>query len=134
MSDLQLMSDLYAAFDRGDLDAIRPHLAPDFVLIQSGGLPWSGGYTGPDGFFDFVGKLFGHLETKLSMEQIYDAGGAIVQIGHSDGTVRSSGAAFRTREVHTSQVRDGRLVRLEIFVDADAMRSALRSDRSVAAS
>jgi hypothetical protein len=64
MSDLQLMTDLYAAFERGDLDAIRPYLAPDFVLIQSGDLPWGGRYTGPDGFFDFIGKLLGILRPR----------------------------------------------------------------------
>jgi ketosteroid isomerase-like protein len=127
MSDLQLVTDLYAAFDRGDLDAIRPLIAPDFVMTQPNGLPWSGRYAGPDGFFEFIGKLYSHLDTKVEVEEIYDAGGSIVQVGHTGGTVRANGAAFRAREVQVVELRDGLLVRFQVFVDVPVMRAALET-------
>jgi uncharacterized protein len=124
-SDVQLTADLYAAVDRGDLDAIRPHLAHDLIVDQPDGLPWSGQYHGPDGFFAFFGKLFSHVDTKVQTDHIYDAGRAIVQLGHTIGTIRSNGTAFDAPEVHALRFRDHQLVGFQVFIDVPLMQLAL---------
>lgn len=128
--DLKLVTELYDAFGRQDLDRIRPAIAADFVTEQPEGLPWSGRYHGPDGFFEFLGKLFSHLETTLEIEQIFDAGDTIVQVGHASGVVRATGVPFRGREVHTLTLREGKLVHYRVFSDVPAVQAALRENRT----
>ncbi|MDX6279862.1 MAG: uncharacterized protein QOH03_933 [Kribbellaceae bacterium] len=130
MSDLQLVKDLYAAFDRGDLDAIRSYLAADFTMNEPAGLPWSGNYAGPDGFFEFFGKLLSHVDAKVEIERIFDAGGTIVQVGHTAGTIRSNNAPFRSREVHTVVVRDSKISRIQVYLEVDVLHAALHAPAS----
>ncbi|MFC9693586.1 nuclear transport factor 2 family protein [Kribbella sp. NPDC056951] len=125
LSNVQLVTNLYEAYGRGDLDAIRSYLAPDVVMTQSEQLPWGGRYLGPDGFFEFLGKLNGYLDARLEVDDVFDAGDTIVEIGYTVGTVRASGARFRARESHLITLREQRIVRFQVLVDVPAMLAAL---------
>ena len=37
-------------------------MADDFVCYEAGGLPYSGTYHTPDGFFELGGRIFGAME------------------------------------------------------------------------
>ncbi|HZZ50604.1 MAG TPA: nuclear transport factor 2 family protein [Pseudonocardia sp.] len=125
MTDIELVTELYAAFDRGELASVQHHIAEDFVLDQPEHLPWSGRYYGPNGFLAFFATLAEHIDTRIETEQIFDAGGTIVQLGYTVGTVRANGAAFRSREVHLLTVRDRQLLRYRAFVEVPVMLAAL---------
>lgn len=127
LSNVQLVTNLYEAYGRGDLDAIRPYLAPDLVMTQPAELPWAGRYVGPDGFFEFFGILNSHVDAKLEIGDIFDAGDTIVEVGYTTGTVRANGAPFRAREIHLATLRDGLLVRFQVLVDVDAMLAAVNA-------
>lgn len=124
-TDLDTLRGAYDAFARRDLDAIKAALHPDFVMEQAAPLPWAGTRSGPEGFFAFLGSLLSHIDPVLEIEELYDAGDRIVQVGHTTGTVLASGRAFRVREVHVWQVRDGLLASFTVYIDAAAMRAAL---------
>jgi limonene-1,2-epoxide hydrolase len=46
----------------GKLDDARRLLHDDFVVHEAGGLPYSGEYHGPDGFFELLTKMNEFLE------------------------------------------------------------------------
>ncbi|MFB6721526.1 nuclear transport factor 2 family protein [Kribbella sp. NPDC056345] len=127
LSNVQLVTNLYEAYGRGDLDTIRSYLAPDVVMTQPEQLPWGDRYLGPDGFFEFLGKLNGYVDAKLDVEDVFDAGDTVVEVGHTVGTVRANGAQFRARESHLITLRDGQIVRFQVLVDVPAMLAAVNA-------
>lgn len=130
MTDIDLVTALYAALERRDLGAVRPYIAPDFVMDQPDGLPWSGRYYGPDGFMSFFHTLNDYLEATTETEIIFDGGGTVVQIGCAEGTIRANAAPFRTREVHLLNIRDGLVVRFRAYVQVPVMQAALDTVRA----
>jgi ketosteroid isomerase-like protein len=60
--------DAYAAFGRGDLDALREQFADDVVWHVGGRSPLAGDYKGQDEIFGFFGKLFEMTEGTLSID------------------------------------------------------------------
>ncbi|MBF8184310.1 nuclear transport factor 2 family protein [Nonomuraea sp. K274] len=78
-SDIETVRRIYDAFARRDLDAIRAAIAADAVIEQSSVLPWGGRHIGPDGLAAFLGTLLSHVDPTLEVDQIFDAGDAIIQ-------------------------------------------------------
>jgi ketosteroid isomerase-like protein len=54
----QRIRDGYAAFGRGDLEAIRDQFSPDIVWHIGGRSPLAGDYKGIDAVFEFFGRVF----------------------------------------------------------------------------
>ena len=50
----------------------------------------------------------------------------VVQTGRTRGTVRANGASFDIPEVHVWELRDGKVVRYQVYIDTPAMLDALR--------
>jgi hypothetical protein len=125
MTDIELVTEMYEGFDRREWAAVKSNIADDFVLDQPEHLPWSGRYYGPNGFLAFFQKLDEYIDTRSETEQIFDAGGSIVQLEHTVGTVWANGAPFPGREVHLLSVREGQLLRFRAFVEVPVMLAAL---------
>jgi len=119
------MRRLYEAFERGDLNTVRAAIHPDFVMHQTELLPWGGTHRGPDGYFAFLGTLFSHIETTVQIDEMYDSGDHVVQIGYTDGRVIATGRRFRLREVHLWQLEGGLITGWAVHLDARAMLAAL---------
>lgn len=56
--NVQRTRDDYAAFGRGDLDAIRENMSPDITWTVTGQSELAGTYRGIDEVFGYFGKLF----------------------------------------------------------------------------
>jgi uncharacterized protein len=125
-TDLETLRNLYDAFARRDLDTIRAVIHPEFVMYQSEALPWGGQRHGPEGLFAFLGELLSYVEPTLEIEELFDAGDRVVEVGHSTGVVHATGARFRVRELHVWQLREGLVISYEVYVDVAAMLAALR--------
>lgn len=119
------MRRLYEAFERRDLDTVRAAIHPDFVMHQTELLPWGGTHRGPDGYFAFLGTLFSYIETTVQIDEMYDSGDHVVQIGYTNGRVIATGRPFRLREVHLWQLEDGLITSWAVHLDARAMLAAL---------
>lgn len=59
----QVISSVYDAFKRGDVNYILQQVAPDAIWRQSRTLPWGGDYRGPQGAAEFFQKLDAAMET-----------------------------------------------------------------------
>ena len=124
--DLETVRRVYAAFDRADLGAVLALVDPEVTVVQSPALPWGGAHHGAEGVGRFLAALGTALESRAVTELLlHDGAGHVVQVGWTRGTVRATGAAFAVREVHVWTVHQGRVQRLEAYLDHAAMDEAL---------
>jgi ketosteroid isomerase-like protein len=62
---------------------------------------------------------------RVEVDELVDAGDAVVALGHTAGVGKASRAAVEERMAHVIWFRDGRPYRLKVFVDRDeALRAA----------
>ena len=126
MSDkTDLVAGFYRAIGEGDLDTMMAMIDPSITIEQTDELPWGGRYEGLDGFGAFFGKLLGTISSKVEVEEIFEAGDHVVEMGRTRGTVNATGAEFDVREVHIWELRDGKAVSFRAYIDTPAMLSAL---------
>lgn len=123
--DIRIVTDLHHDLTCGDLDRVRPVIAPEFMMRQSARLPWGGTYYGPDGFFEFHLRRLGYLDTRSTIEQLFDAGDRIVRIGTVHGVIRATTTPLRCRQVDVFTLRDSKLITYATFLDAPALLTAL---------
>jgi uncharacterized protein len=126
MSDgTELVARGYRAMAERDVDTVMAMIDPSITVWQTEELPWGGRYDGIDGFIEFFGKLLGTITSKVEVEQIYDAGEHVVEVGRTRGTVNATGAGFDVAEVHIWELRDGKAVSFRAYIDTPAMLAAL---------
>ncbi|MWA14641.1 nuclear transport factor 2 family protein [Streptomyces sp. BA2] len=126
--NMQAVRDVYQAFTDGDLDGFIESLAPDFVSRQSDAVPWHGTYQGHDGVREMFGKVAERADATYEPSQFIEGDEHIVVVGDARITPRGTGAATTVRELHIWRVADGRLLGLEVFLNAPAsLLAALES-------
>jgi len=110
----------YQAFVDGDLDRFVESLAPGFVSQQSAAVPWRGVYRGHDGVRQLFEKVAEHAEATYEPAELIEGDDRVVVVGNARITPRSTGEATAVRELHVWHVADGRLLGLEVFLNAPA--------------
>jgi ketosteroid isomerase-like protein len=129
-SPAQVVQEIYAAFGRRDVAAVFARLSPDVELVQSTELPWGGRYRGLDGAGQFMTKLTSHLESAVTLERMIAAGDHVVAIGWTEGRVKAGGGSFRVPLAHVWEVSDGKVIRVQFFIDNATMGAALSTPTS----
>jgi ketosteroid isomerase-like protein len=126
-SPLEIVRSAYAALAAKDLAAVIDLCHPDVVLTQDHALPWGGRYIGADGLTEFAIALVGAIDSAVTPIAMFAAGDQVVQYGRTAGTARESGKTFDVAECHVWTVTEGRVSKMEFFIDTDAMLDALRT-------
>jgi ketosteroid isomerase-like protein len=124
-ANLETIRRVYEAMKARDASALQELFAPESSIWQTPELPWGGSYEGHDGAFTFFLTLVEHIRSEVTTENLYAAGDHVVQTGRTRGTVVANGATFDVPEVHLWELRDGKVVRFEVYIDTPAMRTAL---------
>jgi ketosteroid isomerase-like protein len=124
---VRLIGEMYEAFARRDAAAVLERLHPDVEIHQSELVPWGGHYRGHEGAREFFGRVLGAIDSTVTIERFIDAGDHVAAVGRTRGHTRASSAAFDLDVVHVWTVRDAQIVRLEVYIDTPAMRTALGS-------
>jgi ketosteroid isomerase-like protein len=114
------------ALSAGKLDEARSLLHDDFVVYEAGGLPYSGEYHGPDGFFELFSKM---------TEALILVPGPTIEYLVADDTVatryrltftaRVSGKSVEMSLVEAYTVREGRIAALDVYYKDPSAVSAL---------
>jgi ketosteroid isomerase-like protein len=117
---------VYEAMKNRDAAVMEELFAEDIKVRQSAELPWGGDYEGHDGAFTFFLILVEHMESQVTTDSMFAAGDHVVQVGHTRGKVLANGAPFDVPEVHVWELRDGKVVRFDAYIDTPAMLEALR--------
>lgn len=113
---------LYAAFGKGDADAVRDLIAEDATWVQYGPshiLPFAGPRKGPDGvreFFSTVDKVL--KDAKQTTREIVVDGDTVVALGQEESTVRKNGVRYTAHNAHVFKVRGGKIVAFEEYIDS----------------
>jgi uncharacterized protein len=125
-ANVNVVRELYGAYARRDVSAISAAHAPDIVIYQSELLPWGGSYHGSEGAMSFYGKLVGHVDSRVDLDQIFSAGDRVVAVGRTRGTVRATGRSFEVPVAHVWTLDAGKVTRIEFYIDTLAMLAALQ--------
>jgi ketosteroid isomerase-like protein len=122
----QIISSLYEAFSRRDMQALLLLLDPQIEVRQTTLLPWGGTYQGHQGIMSFAASLLEHLDSRVEPEEYVEAGDTVVAIGRTRGRVRANDREFDVRIVHVWTVKDGKALRFEAYIDTPKMLQALK--------
>ena len=123
----KIIEALYQAFAERYTSAIMGLVSPDVVITQSPALPWGGHYSGYFGVQKFFAALLGHVDSKVEIERMLDAGDHVVAIGRTKGTVCASGKAFDVPIAHVWRIQNGRVTAFNPFIDNRLMLEALKT-------
>lgn len=120
---------LYAAFRRGDVQAILDNVQPSVEWISNGDgavIPWGGARSGVAGVASFFQALADNLDFEaFDTNEFFDAGEAVTVIGRSRARVKKTGRVFDCQWAHVFVLKNGKLASFREFYDTDAMMRAL---------
>jgi ketosteroid isomerase-like protein len=108
------------------LDDARGLLHDEFVAYEAGGVPYSGEYRGPQGFFDLLAKMTESMELTLGLApQCLLAADSVAVRSRVTFTSRASGKSIEMRLVEVYTVRDGLIVELDVYYKDPSAVAAL---------
>lgn len=125
MSDVDVVRQIYEHMDARDFAALFALLDPAVVVTQDDRLPWGGRFEGHDGFAAFGLALRGAIESKVTIDAIFEADGDVFEVGRTRGSVVATGVTFDIAEVHRWTLRDGVAVAAHFAIDTEGMLAAL---------
>jgi ketosteroid isomerase-like protein len=128
-SNVDTIRGCYEAFARGDGEAAVAPFAEDIEWTEAAGFPTAGTYHGVPAV---VENVFGPILSdwdgfRIEIERLLDAGDSVVMVGTYRGTWRATGKAMSARAVHVWDLRDGKAIRFEQFVDTLEVAEALEA-------
>ncbi|OQS13847.1 hypothetical protein B0T36_17055 [Nocardia donostiensis] len=108
----------YDAFATGELERFVELLDPGFVSRQSDAVPWRGDYHGRDGVREMFGRVARSGNATFRPDEFIDGGDRIVVVGHAHLIPHRTGQGVDIRELHIWHVHNGRLMSLDVFLNA----------------
>ena len=123
--NMETVRALYAAYESRDVEGLLAPLADDVEIYQSELLPWGGTYKGREGMMAFIQAITSHIDSIVVVEELIEAGNDVIMVGRSRGTVQANGEAYEVRLVDRIRLREGKITRLEIFLDTPAVLEAM---------
>jgi uncharacterized protein len=119
-SNVEVVRRLYEAFNHGAVDSVLEGADPDLEFDASERLPDEGVKRGRDAYRRFLERTF---ETwarfRVQVDELLDAGDAVVAVVRIVGVGRASQAAVEERSAHVLWLREGRPYRFKVFADRD---------------
>jgi ketosteroid isomerase-like protein len=116
----------YEAFSRADWDGLFAQAHPDFELVTADRVINPGTYRGAGDIRRFFEDLFSPFEEVLvEPEEIIDRGDRIVVLLVTRSRPRGSTAVVENRIGHVWTIKDGQIVRLQIFPEREKALEAV---------
>jgi ketosteroid isomerase-like protein len=133
-SNVQLVQDAFAAFQRGDIQSILNSLSDDVEWIEPPVEPLGGVYRGRDSVAEFFRKVgetsdFSSFEPREYVAQ----GDRVVALGSYKATVRGTGRAYECDWAMAFTITNGKISKFQEFTDTAAFAAALPAASSAAA-
>ena len=108
------------------LDDARRLLHDDLVVYEPGGLPFSGEYRGPQGFFELLGKIGEVLDLALDPGiQYFLANDTVAMRSRMTFTLRGSDRSVKVGLVEIFTIRDGLIAELDVYYKDPSAVAAL---------
>jgi ketosteroid isomerase-like protein len=134
--NVKLARDVFLAASRGgaldalDQDALERAFKlfhPEIEIREDPRFPEAGVFRGQNAVRSYFAQFTEQFdEFRFDFEDVLDAGGdRMVLLFHLHGRGKDSGAVFEERPAWVQTIRDGRVVRIEAYLDrADALEAA----------
>jgi uncharacterized protein len=134
-NNVQIVKDFFAAIGSGDKKALLALVAEDFEWIVPGkDWPLAGTHRGHRGLAAIVQKASEEVETKYPKPpEFVAAGDRVFVIGVATGKIKATGKPFADEFVFDVVVRNGKLTRIQEYVDTQALAQASKGGASGAA-
>jgi uncharacterized protein len=130
MSNVQLVQDLYEAFNRADIAAVLGAFDPDIEWseaegnpYQPSGSPWTGGEAITQNLFMKIPADFDGFT--VHPEVFHDAGDAVIVELRYSGTGKATGKKLDAQVCHILRFRDGKLIGFQQFVDTAQLQEVM---------
>ena len=116
----------YAAFLRGEMSLDDPAVDPDVEWIPPKHAPTAGAYRGAAAAEEEVQAWREPFDDfRWEPKEVLLGEGCFVVVGDMAGRGRTSGLEVQTEESHVWTLRDGRMVRMQMFLDrSEALAAA----------
>ena len=120
-SNIQLVQDAYAAFGRGDIDAVIAAMHPDIEWHEAEHSPWHapGGHHGPAEVLTNVFARIPHDFDRFEVHPttFHDAGETVVVEGRYRARAAAISDPLDAQVCHVWAVRDGKLAAFQQYTD-----------------
>lgn len=120
-SNIQLVQDAYAAFGRGDIDAVIAAMHPDINWHEAEHSPWHtpGGHHGPT---EVLSNVFARIPHDFDRFEVHptafhDAGETVIVEGRYRASAAGNPDPLDAQVCHVWTVRDGKLARFQQYTD-----------------
>ena len=115
-TDSEMLRAGYEAFSRGEVDAVFASADPDLLLITAERVTNPGTYRGVEAVTQFFTDLFEPFEEVVAEpERFFERGDQIVVFVRVRSRPRGSNAVVENRIGHVWTVRDGKVIRFQMF-------------------
>jgi ketosteroid isomerase-like protein len=113
--NIEIMNTFVGAVFAGENDKLPQYLHPDFELLHSTTVPYTGTYKGAQGFLTFLEKFMGSYDN-LEMEQgdtYASPNGTLVVEINLKGNRKSDGKRVETSMLEKWEFEDGKIRRVK---------------------
>lgn len=127
MNNRELIQALFDAYAARDATAMMGYLDETVEWTEAVGFPYAGTYVGRQAVMDNVWRPMATQWDAWTAvaDQIIVEGDRVVAVGTYTGTYKATGKSFSSRFAHVFEISDGRVSRMEQFVDSATVNEAL---------
>ena len=125
--NVDVVRDQFAAVNERDFPRAMSHYAEDVVLVvDADAFLESGTFSGREAVGRWFGNWFGTFERgyRFEIDEARDVGDSVLLIATHSGRGRGSGAEVRGQTGYLYELRDGKIIRAELFASGDAALDA----------
>jgi ketosteroid isomerase-like protein len=127
VSDVEVVLDQFAAVNERDFERAMTHYSADVVLfVHPEAFLEAGTFLGREEVGAWFGKWFSTFEHDYHFDiaEARQVGDAVLLVANHHGRGRSSGIEVSGETGYLYKVRDGKIVRAELYPSGDAARAA----------
>lgn len=127
MGNRELIKALYDAFAARDADAMMGFLDDEVRWTEAEGFPYAGTHVGPQAVMDNVWMRMATewRDWEANLDEIIVEGNRVATTGTYTAIYKTTGKKLRARFAHAFEIRDGKIVRMEQFVDSAKVNEVL---------
>ena len=130
--NVQMVKDFLAAIGSGDKQRVLALVAEDIEWIIPGeGWPLAGTHRGHAELAAVLKKASEEVETQYPKPPEFVAqGGRVMVVGVATGKIKATNRPFKDEWVFDITVRDGKVARIQEYIDTQALARASQKDAS----
>ncbi|MEL7037124.1 MAG: nuclear transport factor 2 family protein [Cyanobacteria bacterium J06592_8] len=128
MNNLEIIKNLYKAFECGDISTILEILDTEVEWIESEGIPYGGVFIGHEavlqGVFEKIAAEWDNFQAIT--EEFIDAGDTIITLGFDRGTYKATGKTMQAATASFWTLKAGKVIKFRQYIDTLKVVSAIR--------